>query len=210
MPEPFHSVGGGKAYLREQTIVVQDRDDRDVIRIGRSIDGEWTVTMLDAQGQERVRIGQLADEYGLRVRNKNGVVVYEVDNEGQTYPHQLLPMGSTGGISGMAITSGTFGGDGVYLVDAYFTAPRVTLAWTALFPGGHSSTMDVRTRMQLGNTFWTLDSRPGLATSTTGTVDADVPPQLLGQTARLIVDARRASGADLLGLNIALHPRNYG
>lgn len=186
--EPFRSHGPrSRAYLHGGAIVVQDDSSNDLVTLGQLPD----------------------DSHGIEIVNTAGAVVYEVNESGQQVPFLHLPMGSTGGVSGMAITNASFGGDGQYLVDFYVIAKRVTVTWAALFPGGASSTMEVRTTFA-GPTNAVLDLTAGLTSSVTGTVDEELPSDAIGSTCRLVVEARRASGSDVLGLNIALQPRNYG
>lgn len=234
MPDPWQSLGADQAVLREKRIVIQDTDGKDLIQLGKDSDGRWTLTFydqdahvvvrsgefadglygmqaLDNSENERVRIGELSSEqFGLRIRNTDDDVVYEVNNEGQTLPYLVVPMGSTGGVSGMAITNSSYGGDGIYYADWYCTGPNVQVIWGASFPGGHSSTMDVRVRAYVNGAYTTLSETTGVATSTTGTVDSVLPAGAVGTVIRLVVDAKRASGSDTLGLQIVAHPRNYG
>jgi hypothetical protein len=234
MTAPWYTLGADRAVMRERRIVIQSSDGHDLILLGRDDDGRWTLTFLeengvpvlksgefapglygmqalDNQGGERVRIGELSPErFGLRVRNAASQVVYEVDNGGQTLPYLVVPMGSTGGVSGMAIQSGSYGGDGIYYADWYCTAPRVRVIWGCSFPLVHTSTMDVRVRSYVNGSYTTLSETKGLNTSSTGTVDAQLPSGAVGTVIRVQVEARRASGADTLGLQIVAHPRNYG
>lgn len=234
MPDPWHSSGADQAVLRERRIVIQSSDGQDLIQLGKDDDGRWTLTFLDDDGRvvlrsgefaeglygmqaldgagvERVRIGETAsDDYGFRIRNSSGETIFEVDDGGQVYPYLQLAMGTTGGFAGMGISSATYGGDGLYLVDFYCVAPNVDLTWACSFPGGHSSTMDVRVRAYVNGSYTTLSETTGINTSSTGAVDSPLPAGAVGTVIRLQVEARRASGSDLLGLQIALQPRNYG
>ncbi len=234
MPDPWQSIGADQAILREKRIVIQDDDGRDLIQLGKDDDGRWTLTFLDAggnvvlksgeyasglygmqaldaAGSDRVRIGEIAaNDYGVRIKNRDGDTIYEVDDGGQSLPYHIIPMGSTGGVSGMLITNSSYGGDGIYYADWYCTAPNVQVIWGCSFPGGHSSTMDIRVRAYVGSTYYTLSETTGIATSTTGTVDTALPSGAVGTVVRVQVEAKRASGSDTLGLQIVAHPRNYG
>lgn len=234
MTFPWQSTGGDRAVLREKRIVIQNSDGEDLIQLGKDDDGRWTLTFmdsgahpvlrsgefsdglygmqaLDAAGDERVRIGEVAaDNYGLRIKNAEGDTIYEVDDNGQTVPYLVVPMGSTGGVSGMAITNSSYGGDGIYYADWYCTGPNVQVIWGCSFPGGHSSTMDVRVRAYVNGAYTTLSETLAVAASSTGTVTSLLPDGAVGTVIRTVVDARRASGADTLGLQIVAHPRNYG
>jgi len=234
MPDPWHSSGADRAVMREKRIVIQDDDGQDLIQLGKDDDGRWTLTFLDANanpvlrsgefsdglygmqaldsaGSDRLRIGEIdADNYGLRIKNRDGDTIYEVDDGGQVYPYLVVPMGSTGGVSGMLITSGSYGGDGIYYADWYCTGPNVQVIWGCSFPGGHSSTMDVRVRTYVNGGYTTVSETTAIATSSTGTVNFALPASAIGTVIRVQVEARRASGSDTLGLQIVAHPRNYG
>lgn len=233
MADPWQSTGVDRAVMREKRIVIQNGDGYDVIQLGKDDDGRWTLTFLDdnaavvlrsgefsdglygmqaldSNGNERVRIGEVADgDYGLRVKNADSETIFEVDNQGQSLPYHIIPMGSTGGVSGMLITNGTYGGDGIYYADWYCTSPTVQVIWGCSFPGGHSSTMDVRVRTYVSGAYMTVSETTAIATSTTGTVTVSLPEGAVGTVIRLQVEARRASGSDTLGLQIVAHPRNY-
>lgn len=234
MPEPWHTAGADRAVLREKRIVIQSDDGQDLIQLGKDDDGRWTLTFLDAtgnivlksgeyasglygmqaldaQGTDRVRIGEIdASDYGMRVKNRDGDTIFEVDDGGQVYPYHIIPMGSTGGVSGMLITNSSYGGDGIYYADWYCTAPNVQIIWGCSFPVGHSSTMDIRVRVYANAQYTTISETTGIATSTTGTVTTTLPEGAVGTIVRIQVEAKRASGSDTLGLQIVAHPRNYG
>jgi len=233
MPDPWQSTGADRVVMREKRIVIQNSDGYDLIQLGKDDDDRWTLTFLDdneavvmrsgefsdglygtqsldSTQTERVRIGEISEgQYGLRVKNANSETIYEVGNQGQTLPYHVIPMGSTGGVSGMFITNGTYGGDGIYYADWYCTSSTVQVIWGCSFPGGHSSTMDVRVRAYVNGAYTTLSETTGIATSTTGTVTAELGEAAVGTVVRLQVEAKRASGSDTLGLQIVAHPRNY-
>lgn len=233
MPDPWQSLGADQAVLREKRVVIQNSDGTDAVRLGKDDDGHWTLTFLDnnglvvlrsgefadglygmqavdPSGNERVRVGELSDsDYGFKVNNNQANTIYKIGNEGQSLPYMIVPMGTTGGFAGMGITNGTYGGDGIYYADWYCTGPNVLITWGASFPGSHSSTMDVRVRAYVNGAYTTMSETTGIATSTTGTVDKRLPDGAVGTVIRLQVEARRASGSDLLGLQIVAHPRNY-
>ena len=69
--------------------------------------------------------------------------------------------------------------------------------------------MDVRVRAYVNGAYTTLSETTGIATSTTGTVTAELGEAAVGTVVRLQVEAKRASGSDTLGLQIVAHTRNY-
>jgi hypothetical protein len=209
MPGPFQSQGGGKSVLREEVVVIQDRDGIDVIRLGRDADDLWAIVMVDPTGIERVRIGQLAgtDEYGIEVKNRRDQEVFTVDNDGQSLPYLTAPMGTRGGIAGLGIQNSTYAGDGDMSCEFVPVAAKIRMVWGLSYLSG---TYDVRLTCSInGATATVLAERKTIQAAASQTVDVDLPGGAVGSSVVLTLEARRTAGAELGGLQVIRHPVNY-
>jgi len=206
---PWYSIGGLQAIMRERRIVIQDSEGHDVLRLGRlADDGLWALVVVDANGQERVRLGQVSStQFGLRVNDAYGRIVFVVDNAGQRLPWRSMPMGSTGSFTTIALADPVYGTDGVWYVDDYIVASNVRLTWGLSYTAG---TFDVRVRAYIASAWITLDEVTGLVAGTTRVVDVALPQNAPGTVVRIQIEGRRTAGVANAGLGVLAHPVNYG
>lgn len=156
-------------------------------------------SMSDPDGVGRVYIGLLPDgDYGIEVRNADGVTVYLAESAGVVYPREALQITKWG--DAVAVTDGAFSiiwG----MVSAYATADAVQVQ--AYILADAATTGEARLTVNLGGTPVTAVQSIPAASGAFYEWKWDVPGMVAG-TGPIVVglEARRTSGAG----NVNVYP----